>query len=129
MKFLVSLLLMLTTSTTFGAVDAHVELFGRIAAPPKAQILSWPYSGLKFAFNGTQANLSFPVTGMNAFSLSIDGGSATKIQASSSTASLTTGKLVRGTHVVEIHKISEALYGTVTFTNQSIITDGSLLQL
>ena len=121
-------------STTLGAMDtAKVQLFGRIAAPPNVQILTWPYSGLKFAFKGSEANLSFPITGMNAFSLSIDGGNATKIEAdvssSSSTASLTTGKLAQGIHVVEIHKVSEALYGTVTFTNQSITTDGFLLEL
>lgn len=89
----------------------HYRYLGRVN--PATKRLTWPASGISFSFTGTSA--SVPVTsssGTNAILITVD-GVPTAFDNFNGT-SISTGKLSRGVHNVEIRKKSEASFGSIT---------------
>lgn len=89
----------------------HYRYLGRVN--PATKRLTWPASGISFSFTGTSA--SVPVTsssGTNAILVTVD-GVPTALDNFNGT-SISTGKLSRGVHSVEIRKKSEASFGSIT---------------
>lgn len=111
-----------TSTSTSGSKVINVQLLGRV--DPATKELSWPGSGLAFAFVGTSATINLSsVTGTNSLDLSIDGGEPIVISNVAGTSISTPAGLSSGTHTVVLRKRSEPLYGSVFVGD--VTTDGS----
>ncbi|KAF2742601.1 carbohydrate esterase family 2 protein [Sporormia fimetaria CBS 119925] len=115
----------LTTVTSLLAIFSHAEAvryLGRVN--PATKELTWPGTGVAFAFTGTSATIRLgTVSGASSYNLYINGGAPTVISDVSS-KSISTPKLSRGNHTVVLRKRSETNFGTVTISN--ITTDGTI---
>lgn len=110
-------------SLALAAIPSQIQALGRV---PASGQLTWPFTGIRFTFTGTQANFSFTGSGTNGLAISIDGSDiAASKHIFTGSGVLGTGKLTNGRHTVEIRKVSESYPGTVTFGN--VTTDGSLV--
>jgi lysophospholipase L1-like esterase len=116
-----------TSSSPTSTGSAQVQLLGRVLTNSDSSYsFTWPYSGLRFAFSGTQADVTFSVSGQNGFTLSVDGGNVTQYeQTSGSTYKISTGALKSGTHTVEVRKITEANTGTVALAPTDLVVAGT----
>ena len=100
-----------------------IRYLGRVN--PATKELTWPGTGVSFAFTGTSATISLTsVSGSNSVDLSIDGGAPTVIANVVGTSISTPSGLSKGRHTVVLRKRSEANLGTVFLGN--VTTDGSL---
>lgn len=117
------------TSTTSSAdpsstsSSAVVRYLGRVN--PATKELSWPGTGVAFAFTGTSATIGLvSVSGNNSVELVVDGGAPTVISNVAGTGISTPANLSQGTHTVVLHKRSEALFGSIFLGD--VTTDGTL---
>ncbi|KAF2656928.1 carbohydrate esterase family 2 protein [Lophiostoma macrostomum CBS 122681] len=93
---------------------------------PATNELSWPSTGVTFAFTGTTASISFSGQwGTTSAALFIDGAAPIEILAVN--GSVSTPTLAQGTHTVTLRKRSEAYMGSLYVS--SITTDGTLSTL
>lgn len=103
------------------APSAGVRYVGRV--DPSTKELSWPGSGVSFAFTGKSATIGLSsVTGENSVDLVIDGGAPIVITSFGSSISTPAG-LSQGTHTVVLRKRSDPQYGSIFLGN--ITTDGA----
>ncbi|KAM7217091.1 SGNH hydrolase-type esterase domain containing protein [Rhypophila decipiens] len=97
------------TSTSSPSVG--VRYVGRVN--PATKELSWPGSGVSFAFTGTSATIGIAsVSGSNSVELVIDGGAPIVITSFGAAISTPAG-LSQGTHTVVLRKRSEPQYGSI----------------
>lgn len=114
-------------------VACQVEIIGRVPSPPQAEIFTWAYSSVKFAFTGSEANFTFSLSGQSAISASIDGSNITAANktifdsADGPTGTFGTGILSPEKHIVEFFRVTETDHGTIDFGE--VTTDGHLLAL
>ena len=100
-----------------------VRYLGRVN--PATKELSWPGTGVSFAFTGTSATIAVAsVSGTNSVDLVIDGGAPIVIADVAGTAISTPAGLPYGNHTVVLRKRSEPVYGSIFLGN--ITTDGRL---
>ncbi|KAF4950440.1 hypothetical protein FSARC_13198 [Fusarium sarcochroum] len=93
---------------------------------PATKQLTWPSTGVAFTFKGTSATINIDsVTGTSSADLIIDGGNPILIRNVAGT-SISTPKLPKGTHTVELRKRSESSFGI--FRIAGVATDGTLLE-
>lgn len=120
----------LTTSTTAissatpsGTSSAGVRYLGRVN--PATKELTWPGSGVSFAFTGTSATIHLAsVSGSNSVDLVVDGRAPIVIKSSALHTNISTpAGLSRGTHTVVLRKRSDAQYGSIFLGD--ITTDGA----
>jgi lysophospholipase L1-like esterase len=98
-----------------------VRYLGRVN--PATKELTWPGTGVAFAFTGKSATISLgTVTGTASFSLRIDGKEQPTISNLAS-KSISVSGLPQGKHTVVLRKRSETNFGTVTVSN--VTTDGT----
>lgn len=91
--------------------SGYYRYLGRVY--PATKRLTWPATGIEFAFTGTSASVPITsISGSNAIAVIVD-GIATSIDNVNGT-SISTGKLASGAHTVEIRKKSEAQYGSIS---------------
>jgi lysophospholipase L1-like esterase len=110
--------------TLTGAVAAQVRYLGRVN--PTTKELSWPGTGVSFAFTGTSATIGLDaVEGTNSVDLIIDGGEPTVISNVSGTNIFTPSGLEQGDHSVVLRKRSEPSFGSIFVGN--VTTDGTLV--
>lgn len=103
--------------------SAAVRYLGRVN--PATNELTWPSTGVSFAFTGTSATIGLAeVNGTNSVDLIIDGGEPTVISNVAGTSISTPAGLSQGNHTVQLRKRSEALYGSIFIGD--ITTDGTL---
>jgi len=113
------------------ASSSLIDIIGRVPSPPQAQTFTWPYTSIKFAFIGSEANFTFTTSGQNAFALSIDGSDLTTAPktifdgSTGPNATFGTGKLAKGFHTVEMFRVTEADHGSIVFGG--VKTDGNLV--
>ncbi|KAF2757582.1 lipolytic protein-like protein G-D-S-L family [Pseudovirgaria hyperparasitica] len=103
---------------TVGHVRA-IQYLGRVN--PNTKELTWPGTGVSFTFSGTTATISISASGANSADLIVDGAITTILNVAGT--SISTAKLPRGNHTVELRRRSETQYGTITIGN--ITTDGT----
>jgi lysophospholipase L1-like esterase len=132
------LVIALMSQPILGAVPAHappsqIQFIGRVPSPPLPQLFTWAYTSIKFGFEGTEANFTFTSTGQNALAVSVDGSDITTTPKTvfdatvNPNGTLSTGKLARGFHTVEMFRVSETDHGTITFSG--VHTDGQLIAI
>ncbi|KAF5666498.1 lipase acylhydrolase [Fusarium circinatum] len=93
---------------------------------PATKQLTWPSTGVAFTFKGTTASIKIDgITGTSSADLIIDGGNPILIKNVEGT-SISTPKLTKGTHTVELRKRSEASFGVFRVTG--VNTDGQLVE-
>ncbi|KAH8680454.1 SGNH hydrolase-type esterase domain-containing protein [Ilyonectria robusta] len=92
---------------------------------PATKELTWPSAGVAFTFRGRAASINISsVSGNSSADLIIDGGEPILIGNVDGTL-ISTPKLSKGTHTVELRKRSESSLGTFRITG--VTTDGTLL--
>jgi lysophospholipase L1-like esterase len=93
---------------------------------PATKELTWPGTGVTFAFTGTSAAIGVAaVSGGNSVNLVIDDGEPVIISEFTAGTAINTPALPHGNHTVVLRKRSEAQYGTMALGD--ITTDGHLL--
>nr|4XVH_A Chain A, Carbohydrate esterase family 2 (CE2) [Chaetomium] len=98
-----------------------VRYLGRVN--PATKELSWPGTGVSFAFTGTSATIGIAsVSGTNSVDLVIDGGEPIVISDFAGTGISTPAGLRKGKHTVVLRRRSEPAYGSIFLGN--ITTDG-----
>ncbi|KAM7208375.1 SGNH hydrolase-type esterase domain containing protein [Naviculisporaceae sp. PSN 640] len=103
------------------APEAAVRYVGRV--DPSTKELSWPGSGVSFAFTGTSATIGIArVTGTNSVDLVVDGRPPIAISSFGSSISTPAG-LSQGTHTVVLRKRSDPQYGSIFLGN--VTTNGA----
>lgn len=103
--------------------SAAVRYLGRVN--PATKELSWPGTGVSFAFTGTSATIGLAsVSGTNSVDLVIDGGAPIFISNIAGTGISTPAGLSQGTHTVVLRKRSESQYGSIFLGG--ITTNGAL---
>ncbi|CAK7238100.1 hypothetical protein SEUCBS140593_010327 [Sporothrix eucalyptigena] len=108
-------------STTLSS--AFIRYIGRVN--PATKELSWPGTGVSFAFTGTSATIGLAsVSGTNSVDLIINGSTPVVISNVAGTGISTPAGLSQGTHTVVLRKRSEPIYGSI-FLGE-ITTDGAL---
>ncbi|RGP78837.1 endoglucanase e [Fusarium longipes] len=106
------------------AKPADYRFVGRVN--PATKLLTWPSTGVAFSFKGTEATINInQITGASSVDLIIDGKDPIVIPSVLGT-SISTPKLPKGTHTVELRKRSEASFGE--FSVLGVSTDGELLK-
>lgn len=101
----------LTCSPVNATTSSYYRHLGRV--DPATKRLTWPATGIEFAFTGTSASVPITsISGANALVAIVD-GIATSIDNVNGT-SISTGTLSPGAHTVEIRKKSEAQYGSIS---------------
>lgn len=87
---------------------------------PATKELTWPGTGISFAFTGTSATITLAaVNGANSFDLVIDSGEPTVISNVVGT-SISTPKLSQGSHTVVLRRRSETVLGTVSISGVTV---------
>ncbi|KAL1643638.1 hypothetical protein SLS61_009183 [Didymella pomorum] len=105
------------------AAASSYRFLGRVN--PATKELTWPGTGVSFTFKGTSAAISLAnIVGDNSFDLIIDGKAPTEVAKVVNTT-ITTPKLVQGTHSVVLRRRSETALGTVSIN--TVTTDGSFI--
>jgi lysophospholipase L1-like esterase len=90
---------------------------------PATKELTWPGTGVSFAFTGTSATIGIASTvGENSADLIIDGGAPILVSDFPTTGVTTPAGLSHGHHTVVLRRRSETAYGTVFLGN--ITTNG-----
>ncbi|KAG7287511.1 hypothetical protein NEMBOFW57_007023 [Staphylotrichum longicolle] len=120
-----SLLFFALTSgvTARPSCTSTVRYLGRVN--PSTKELSWPGSGVTFAFTGTSATIHLTaVSGSTSVDLVVDGGAPIVISDFTGNAISTPAGLAQGNHTVVLRKRSEPQYGNIFLGN--ITTDGQL---
>ncbi len=107
------------------APGASVRYLGRVN--PATKELSWPGTGVSFAFTGTSATIGIAsVSGTNSVDLVIDGGAPILISDFTAGSAITTpAGLANGTHTVVVRRRSEPAYGSLSLGD--ITTNGKLV--
>ena len=100
-----------------------VRYLGRVN--PATKELSWPGTGVSFAFTGTSATIGLAaVDGATSVDLVVDGGEPIVIANVEGTGISTPSGLPHGNHTVVLRKRSEPVFGSI-FLGE-ITTDGTL---
>ena len=100
-----------------------IKYLGRVN--PATLELTWPSTGVAFAFSGTTAIIGVDassIIGNNSAALYIDGSEAIDIP--TVVGDIVIPTLAQGEHTVELRKRSETAYGTFALTG--VTTDGSI---
>ncbi|KAK4124090.1 carbohydrate esterase family 2 protein [Parathielavia appendiculata] len=102
----------------------QVRYLGRVN--PATKELSWPSTGVSFAFTGTSATIGITaVSGTNSADLIIDDGEPVLLSNFVAGTPISTPTLPRGNHTVVLRRRSEPAYGSMSLGD--ITTDGHLL--
>ncbi|MBE3045418.1 hypothetical protein IMZ48_23285 [Candidatus Bathyarchaeota archaeon] len=106
------------------AAQSEVRYLGRVN--PETKELSWPGTGVSFAFTGTSATIGIAsVSGTSSAELVIDGGDPIVIPSINGTEISTPSGLEEGDHTLVLHKRSDPGFGSI-FLGE-ITTDGTLV--
>lgn len=106
------------------SADASVRYLGRVN--PATKELSWPGTGVSFAFTGTSASIGIAsVSGTNSADLIIDGGDPILISEFAANGNISTPAGLRnGKHIVTLRRRSEPAQGSIFLGD--VTTDGRL---
>ena len=122
--FLILALTAVVTAAPACAPAPRVRYLGRVN--PATKELTWPGTGVTFAFTGTSAAIGVTAaSGGNSVSLVIDDGEPIIISEVAAGTPITTPDLPHGNHTVVFRKRSEGQYGTMAIGD--ITTDGHLM--
>ncbi|KAJ4253422.1 hypothetical protein NW762_010580 [Fusarium torreyae] len=119
----IAVLTFLVTAASAASLPSY-RFVGRVN--PATKQLTWPSTGVAFTFKGTTASINIDgITGTSSADLIIDGKDPILIRNVNGT-SISTPKLTKRTHTVELRKRSESSFGI--FSIAGVATDGTLLE-